>query len=210
MTGPTTLHRGGSEACWAPAAAMRCCAGLVLSAAAAGAALAAGATADSLRVRIVNDQAAVLQLVSAPARQTPAFSLERRCAAAEEWVKVQPLETSFCPNPCPASGELPIELDCGRPPHAQISVAAGGEVTMTWSGQVVEEVARRHPSGKTRTCTQVQPAPPGIYRLSLCARRAAGETLRCTSATFSWPRAASSAASPQVLRWSDAAILPAR
>lgn len=208
MKGPMTRRRGGSEAGSEPAAAVRCT-GLALGAATA-AALAAGTAAGALTVRVVNDQRAALHLMPAPARQTPAFILERRRAGAEHWVQVQALETSFCANPCPANGEFPAELDCGRPPPARIAVPAGGEVMMSWSGQLVEEVSRRHASGKTRTCTQVQPAPPGIYRLSLCSRPAAGETVRCVSATSAWPPAASSAASPQVLRWSDATALPVR
>lgn len=173
-----------------------------------GAAVAAGSSAHTLNVRLVNDQASVLNLLSAPARQTPAFGLERRVGS--HWVKVQPLETSFCLNPCPVSGEFPGELDCGRPPRPRIAVPAGSELTMAWSGELVDEVARQNASGKTRTCTQVQPAPSGTYRLSLCSEPAATETARCAAVTFSWPPAESRAAAPQILRWSTAAVLPTR
>lgn len=209
MRGPMIRRRGGSEASAGPARAWRCCAWLAPMAAMT-AVFAAGAAADSLKLRVVNDRASVLHLMSAPARQTPAFSLERRGAAAEHWVKLQPLETSFCPNPCPPGGGFPVELDCGRPSDVQISVPAGGELMLAWSGQLIEEVARRHASGRTRTCTQLQPAPPGMYRLSLCSRPAAGETVRCASVTFHWGAAADGAVPLQVLRWSDAAVLPAR
>ena len=87
-------------------------------------------------------------------------------------------------------------------------MAAGGELTLTWSGQVIEEVVRRDASGKSRSCTQVQPAPPGRYRLSLCSPPEAGRPGRCAAISFCW-RPAAGGAEPQVLRWSDSAALPA-
>lgn len=204
-----TIRPGDSELGPRTAATGRHCARLYLGAA-AGAAFAAGTGAQTVSVRLVNDQASVLHLPAAPARLTPAFGLERRGNETEHWVKVQPLETSFCLNPCPGSGKFPGELDCGRPPRTRISVAAGYELTMAWSGQLVEEVARQDASGKTRTCTQVQPASPGTYRLSLCSEPAASETARCTAVTFPWRSAGHRAPTPQVLRWSAAAVLPAR
>ncbi len=176
-----------------------------------GAVLAAavqGAAAQSLSLRLVNDQASTLQLPLAPAGRVPAFRLERRDAASRQWIAVQAAETAFCLNPCPATRQFPAELDCGRPPRRLMSLPAGGELAMAWSGQIVEEVMRRHASGTIRTCTQLRLAPPGIYRLSLCAEAPADEPARCAALTFVWRPNGARESSTGVLRWSVDAIVP--
>ena len=174
--------------------------------AAAATHVAAGVTGGPLRFRWINDGASALNFLSAPApaRASVGFVLEREADGRGAWAPVQALETSFCLNPCPDSGAWPGELDCGRPARLLLSVPPQALIEVRWDGQMVVEVERRDADGRTRTCTLLQPAPLGIYRLAVCAEPAAqGVAPQCAAVRFAWPVAGEAQLAKPVLRWSE-------